>query len=132
LGTPKAFLFCDLIAEQERLFFVDMVEVGLLVEVTGGAHERKGTEGIVTAILEHNMVLLQPVDGTTLEPNGEPYLINAGLLTEQPSQTEIRKYKVEFRADHIAKLKKPSTKQIGHIRTFKVNKSRRGRNEGGT
>ncbi len=92
------------------------MNVGTLIEVTGGNWTYKGQEGFVTAINDR-VATVQPVDAN-LQPIGDRFEINAGALTEQPSPREILKNQIKFRAAHHAKLRRPAHMALPNLRVY--------------
>lgn len=101
------------------------MEVGDLIEVTG-VHAKQRTEGIVTK-LGYIYATVQPVDSNTLEEIGEAFEINRGLLTRNPSRTEITRELIKFRQQHLAELKSQSHLRPGNIRIIKREDGRKQR-----
>jgi hypothetical protein len=112
-GVRTPFLFAN----------VFDIAVHDIIEVTGAFSRHKGREGIVIHI-EGDTATVQPVDTNNFEATGHCFKINAGLLTRQPTQTDIRREKVKLREKHLAELKPPTSLPLPKIRTFTVVRSR--------
>lgn len=98
--------------------------IGELVEITAGNWIHMGKEGVVQAV-EGTTATVLPIDTNSMQPIGEPFEIHVGALTVQPSQSEIRKAKVKFRAEHIANLPDWRGARPNNIREYVIGGPRR-------
>jgi hypothetical protein len=108
------------------------IEVGSLVEITGGFEPRKGATCIVESI-DGRIATVQPVDDTDewFTPQGDTIELDIGLLLLLPTPTQLRAGKRKLRERHLAdkrdeEYKAPESRP-GNIRTFTDDRTRRNR-----
>lgn len=110
-------------AIDQRLFYLPM-NIGDLVEVTGASHPRKGAEGRIE-LIEGDTAWVIQLDTNNWTPLGEPFAVNIGLLTRNPSQLEILRGKIRGRANHHAKLPDGNPKRHGSPRKYQTRQLRK-------